>query len=147
MAIATYSNSAKFPVSVAKQNDLRSRMRMLGIREVDIEEKFVRSSGKGGQNVNRVATCVMLLHRPSGLRVKCQTARTQGLNRYFARVRLVEKMEEQEKGRASKRQQEIEKIKRQKRKRSKRAKEKMLAEKKHRAKVKQLRSRVGVEDE
>ena len=137
---------AKFPVSDAKHRDLRSRMRALGILERDLDEKFVRSSGKGGQNVNRVATCVMLHHVPSGMRVKCQVARTQGLNRYYARKILVEKIEARERGVASAKQQRIAKLKRQKRKRSKRAKEKVLADKRRTAEKKKLRGRVGLED-
>jgi protein subunit release factor B len=134
--------SAKFPVSAAKQRELERRMKEFGIREEDLEEKFVRSSGKGGQYVNRVATCVMLHHKPSGKRVKCQAARTQGLNRYYARKRLVEKIEEEIKGIESAKQQKIAKIKRQKRKRSKRAKEKMLEQKRKQAEKKELRRKV-----
>lgn len=138
--------SAKLPVSDAKQRDLRSRMRALGIREADFEEKFVCSSGKGGQNVNRVATCVMLKHIPSGTRVKCQIARTQGLNRYYARKILIEKIEVRERGIASAKQQKIAKLKRQKRRRSKRAKDKMLANKRHTGEKKKLRGKVALED-
>jgi len=137
---------SRLPVSEAKLRDLRRRMRALGIREADLEEKFVRSGGKGGQNVNRVATCVMLHHVPSGTRVKCQIARTQGVNRYHARKILVEKIETRVKGAQSAKQQKIAKLKRQKRKRSKRAKEKMLATKRHTAQKKKLRSKVDLED-
>ncbi len=114
-------------------------MRTLGIREDDLDEQFVRSSGPGGQNVNKVATCVVLTHRPSGITVRCQASRAQGLNRFLARKRLVEKLDERIRGRASDRQRAIEKIRRQKRKRSKRAKEKMLAAKHHRAEIKAQR--------
>ena len=137
---------SQLPVSESKQRDLRRRMRALNIREADLNEKFVRSSGKGGQNVNRVATCVMICHVPSGMRVKCQIARTQGLNRYYARKILIEKIEVRERGIASAKQQKIAKLKRQKRKRSKRAKEKMLANKRHIAEKKKLRSRVNSGD-
>jgi protein subunit release factor B len=121
-------------------------MHALGISESDLEEKFVRSSGKGGQNVNRVATCVMLYHAASGIRVKCQIARTQGLNRYYARKILVEKVEIKERGIASAKQQRIAKLKRQKRRRSKRAREKVLSNKRHTAEKKKLRGKVHVED-
>ncbi len=134
--------SITFPVSETKQRDLLRRMRALGIDEVDLDEHFVRSSGPGGQKLQKTSTCVMLHHRPSGTRVKCQIARTQGLNRYYARKILVEKIEERERGIASEKQQRIAKIKRQKRKRSKRAKEKMLAEKRRVAEKKQLRRKL-----
>lgn len=134
--------TTRFPVGEAKQRELQKRMNALGIREEDLEEKFVRSSGRGGQYVNRVATCVMLHHQPSGIRVKCQIARTQGLNRYYARKILVEKMEEKIAGIESEKRKKIEKIRRQKRERSKRAKEKMLEQKRKQAEKKELRRKV-----
>ena len=73
-----------FPVSLEKEDQLAQRMTALGVRESDLDETFVRSGGHGGQNVNKVATCVMLLHRPTGLQVKCQETRQQGLNRFLA---------------------------------------------------------------
>jgi len=101
-------------------------MARLGIREADLEESFVRSGGPGGQNVNKVSTCVVLKYRPSGLVVKCQKGRSQAMNRYFARKILLTRLEAQIHGRQSEEAQRIAKIKRQKRKRSRRAKEKML---------------------
>lgn len=68
-------------------------MARLGVREEDLEETFVRSGGHGGQNVNKVATCVVLLHRPSGLQVKCQVSRYQGRNRELARGMLLDRLE------------------------------------------------------
>jgi hypothetical protein len=78
------------------------------------------------------------------MRVKCQIARTQGLNRYYARAILVEKMEEKVRGIESERRKRIERIRRQKRKRSKRAKEKMLEEKRKVSEKKRLRRRPSV---
>ncbi len=118
-----------FPVSLEKEAQLARRMAALGVRETDIEESFVRSGGHGGQNVNKTSTCVMLLHRPTGLQVKCQTTRQQGLNRFLARRLLLDKIEEMRTGFVAARRAEIEKIRRQKRKRSRRAKNKMLADK------------------
>ena len=115
-------------------------MAELNIREEDIVESFIRSSGKGGQHVNKTSTCVQLKHIPTGIEVKCQEERSQSLNRYRARVLLAKKIEGIIKGAESEERQKIEKIRRQKRKRSKRAKEKMLADKAIVSKKKKLRS-------
>jgi peptide chain release factor len=135
-------SASRFPVSADKAAALDERLRKVGVREEDLEEQFVTSGGKGGQNVNKVATCVVLLHRPSGTQVKCQDARTQGLNRYLARQRLAEKLETALLGELSKKEQEMERIRRQKRRRSRRAKARMLADKHATAKKKALRGPV-----
>lgn len=119
-----------FPVRPEKGKTLREKLKSLGVYEKDIKESFIRSQGRGGQNVNKTSTCVYLKHIPTGIEVKCQKARTQGLNRYYARVLLYTKVERLIKGRKSEEEARIAKLRRQKRKRSKRAKEKMLAEKK-----------------
>jgi peptide chain release factor len=128
-----------FPVSLEKEIQLAQRMAALGVREADIAETFVRSGGHGGQNVNKTSTCVMLLHRPTGVQVKCQTTRQQGLNRFIARRLLLDKIEGRQQGYVDARRAEREKIRRQKRKRSRRAKERMLADKSHHAAKKSLR--------
>ncbi len=127
-------------VGESKHAELQRRMQALGIREADLEERFVRASGPGGQHVNKVSTCVWLRHRPTGFEVKAQQERSQALNRFLARRRLVELLEERVLGERSARQQAIEKIRRQKRKRSKRAKDKMLQAKHRRAQIKSLRA-------
>ena len=129
-----------------KEDDLRQAMERLGIREDDLEESFVRSGGPGGQNVNKVSSCVVLKHLPTGLVVKCQKERSQALNRHHARVILVRKLETLILGRQSEEARRIAKIKRQKRKRSKRAKEKILRIKREHSEKKQSRRRVGAED-
>lgn len=135
-----------FPVSSQKEEELLAHMARLGVREQDIEETFVRGSGPGGQHVNKTATCVVLVHRPSGTSVRCQASRSQGLNRFYARRILLDKIERQQLGEASAEQQRIEKIRRQKRKRSKRAKAKMLEDKRRQAAKKAGRARPTAED-
>jgi protein subunit release factor B len=132
-----------FPVNAEKEQQLARRMAALGVRESDIDESFVRSGGHGGQNVNKTATCVMLLHRPTGLQVKCQTTRQQGLNRFIARRLLLDKIEKQQTGKVLAEQARIEKLRRQKRGRSRGAKERMLADKSRHADKKAARRNVG----
>ena len=135
------------PVSSENEKLLQSRMQSLGIREQDLEEQFVRSSGAGGQNVNKVSSCVILHHRPSGIRVKCQQERSQALNRFLARRILVDKIESKIKGAQAVQEQEIARIRRQKRKRSRRAKLKLLADKRHLAEKKSHRASVRPDQE
>lgn len=137
---------SQFPVSLEKESQLAQRMAALGVCAADIEETFVRSGGHGGQNVNKTATCVMLVHQPTQLRVKCQTTRQQGLNRFIARRMLLDKIEALKNGRVVAQQAEAEKIRRQKRRRSRRSKQRMLADKSHQAAKKETRRRVGRND-
>lgn len=110
----------KFAVSEEKNRWLRERMDELGIYEKDIEEKFVRSSGHGGQNVNKTSTCVYLRHIPTGIEVKCMKDRTQSVNRFFARRELVQRVEKLS-GKMTTSDMKQEKIRRQKVKRRKRS--------------------------
>jgi protein subunit release factor B len=127
------------PVTPDKESLLAQRMSDLGVREAEIEESFVRSGGHGGQNVNKTATCVMLLHRPTGLQVKCQTTRHQGMNRFLARELLLDKIEQRRKGAVAEARDRIEKIRRQKLRRSQGSKQRMLADKARHAAKKALR--------
>src|SRR5215813_1190108 len=129
-------------VSPGKEKSLLDRMQALGVREEDIEEQFVRSSGAGGQNANKTSTCVMLHHLPTGIRVKCQRERSQALNRFLARRILLDKVEAKLRGIRTLAEQEIARIRRQKKQRSRRAKLKLLADKRHQAEKKSRRAAV-----
>lgn len=85
-------STPSFAVSEEKNRWLRERMEALGVREEDLRESFIRSSGKGGQHVNKSSTCVQLLHLPTGLEVKCMQDRSQSVNRFLARRELLEKI-------------------------------------------------------
>jgi protein subunit release factor B len=132
-----------FGVSSEKGEVLARKMTALGIREEDIEERFIRSGGPGGQNVNKTSTCVWLKHGPTGIEVKCMQERSQALNRFLARRLLAEKIETMILGRRSEEKKRIEKIRRQKRRRSRRSKLKMLEDKRKHAQKKSLRSRIS----
>lgn len=112
---------SRYGVTPEKEQELLRRMEACGLREEDIDESFVRSGGPGGQKVNRTATCVQLKHRPTGLDVKMQKARSQGLNRFYARRRLCELLEGQVLGASSLEALRQEKIRRQKARRRRRA--------------------------
>ena len=132
---------AKFPVSAEKELELELLMQRLGLREADLEEKFIKGGGPGGQKINKTSSCVYIKHAPSGLEVKCQSGRSQAMNRFLARRELCRKFEALLFGKQSALEQAHEKIRRQKRRRTRRGKEKMLERKKQRGNVKRLRAR------
>jgi peptide chain release factor len=138
---------ALFKISIEKEAALNERMQRLGVRESDLEESFIRSSGPGGQKVNKTSSCVYIRHLPTGLSVKCQRERSQSINRFLARRLLLDKIERMQSGIIDEEKKRIEKIRRQKRKRSKRAQEKMLEEKHRDAQKKRLRSAVAYDSE
>lgn len=132
--------------SSPESGDIQSRrMEALGVREADLEESFVRSGGRGGQNVNKTSTCVVLRHRPTGVQVKCQTSRQQGYNRWLARERLLDELERRRRQRVEEERARIEKLRRQKRPRSRTAKARILEDKAQRSRVKQMRRRAELD--
>ena len=125
-----------------KLDKLDELMEKLHIQEDDLIEKFIIGSGKGGQKLHKTASTVYLKHIPSGIEIKCQESRSREDNRYFARVRLCEKLHEIVSDEKTKEQQRVEKIKRQKRRRSRRSKQKMLDEKSKQGQLKSLRQKI-----
>lgn len=118
---------------------VEERLRRLGVDPADLSETFVRAAGKGGQNVNKVATCVRLAHAPSGVVIRCETERSQARNRLLARQRLAERLEQAMRDREARERADTERRRRQKRGRSRGAKRRMLREKRRRGEVKRMR--------
>jgi peptide chain release factor len=134
------------PVSQEKEAALRQRMERLGVREEEFRETFIRSSGPGGQKVNKTSSCVYLIHLPTGLTVKCQQERSQTLNRFVARRLLLDRIERLKTGLVSAERMRVEKIRRQKRRRSRRAQEKILEAKHLQSEKKTLRTRISPDE-
>ncbi|MBN2302095.1 MAG: peptide chain release factor-like protein [Lentisphaerae bacterium] len=131
----------------AKYQRLVRRMRLLHIHENDLVEKFVLGSGRGGQKLNKTSSCVQLKHSQSGIIVKCRRTRSRSLNRYYARVELCDRYEENILKKLTERKQKEEKIRRQKRRRSRRQKEQMLLNKHKQSDKKALRRSINQSDE
>lgn len=130
------------PVSLSSAIDFAARLARLGLRADDIEESFARSSGPGGQHVNKVSTAVTLRHVPSGVAVTVQDSRSQSMNRQLARERLLATLEEARRAEKAGQQAAREKIRRQNRPRPRGVKRRMVDSKKKRGAVKKLRGRV-----
>jgi len=135
---------SKFGVSIGREKSLKKNMRLARVYEKDIDESFVLSSGPGGQNVNKVATCVVLVHRPSHISIKYQKSRSQAINRYWARRILLDEITKRAKQKKQRILQQKQKERARNRKRSRQLKEEILAGKAHRSELKRNRKKVDV---
>lgn len=134
-----------FPITLSQP--ILDKANQLNILPQDIEEKFITGSGKGGQKINKTASCVLLKHKPTGLVIKCQKHREQWKNRISAYKLLINKIDAQLSGAKSVYAQRIFKLRKQKQKRSKRAQEKILADKQHNSVIKKQRKKVDPSNE
>ena len=119
------------------------RLSALGVRPDDVDERFVRGSGPGGQKINKTSSTVWLRHRPTGIEVRCQAERSQAANRELAWAELTEKLEARARAAAAAVEQAREAQRRRTRQKSYGQKIKMIESKKHRAKHKARRGRVS----
>ncbi|MDO8543424.1 MAG: peptide chain release factor-like protein [Opitutaceae bacterium] len=120
---------------------IAERLAAAGIRAADVEERFVRGSGPGGQKINKTSSTVWLRHGPTGIEVRCQRERSQAENRELAWAELCAKLEERRRAAAAAHQDEVQKQLRQKRQKSRGQKVRMIQAKKHRAGIKANRRR------
>ncbi len=121
---------------------IEQQMKDLGIIESELEEIFARSSGPGGQNVNKVSTAVTLRHVPTGASVTVQDSRSQALNRKLARERLFDAIERRRQDQRAAEITRREKIRRQRSPRPRALKKRILEGKRQRSDLKKLRSRI-----
>ena len=133
---------AEFPDIV--EAPLRARFVSLGVRPGDVEERFVRGAGAGGQKINKTSSTAWLRHRPTGVEVRCQRERSQAVNRRLAWLELAGKLEDRRRQSEAQARDARELVRRRERQKSFGQKVRMIEAKKHRARIK--RSRHGGDD-
>jgi protein subunit release factor B len=124
-------------------HSVEERLARIGVRAADVVESFARSSGPGGQHVNKVSTAVTLLHRPSGVRVTVQDSRSQAINRRIARERLIAAIEERQRADRVARRALRERERRRKSPRPSKLKKRILESKRKRSELKKQRHRIS----
>jgi len=130
---------------MASSSYIQSRLRALGVPVSDVEERFVRGGGPGGQKINKTSSTVWLRHRPTGIEVRCQAERSQAANRELAWTELCDRLDARVRAAADAARQERERALRRVRQKSRGQKVVMIQAKKHRARQKARRGRVGDE--
>ncbi|MGD1032007.1 MAG: peptide chain release factor-like protein [Opitutaceae bacterium] len=118
----------------------------LGVRPDDVDERFIRGAGPGGQKINKTSSTVWIRHRPSGIEVRCQRERSQAANRETAWMELCAKLEERRRALAAMLQDERQRNIRRTRQKSRGQKMRMIEGKKRRAAQKARRGRVRGEE-
>ena len=127
---------------MALPTQIDARLTALGVRSADVDERFVRGTGPGGQKINKTSSTVWLRHRPTGVEVRCQRERSQAANRELAWIELCGKLEQRLRDARAAVQQENEADRRRHRQKSRGQKVRMIQSKKHRAGHKAKRGRV-----
>lgn len=128
---------------MALPTQIEERLRALGVRAADVEEKFVRGTGPGGQKINKTSSTVWLRHGPTGVEVRCQRERSQAVNRAVAWGELCAKLEARKRAAKAEVIDAREEERRRTRQKSRGQKVRMIQTKKHRAGHKAKRGRVG----
>jgi protein subunit release factor B len=119
-----------------------AQLATLGVRPEDVDERFIRGAGPGGQKINKTSSTVWLRHRPTGLEVRCQQQRSQSANRETAWTELAAKLAARARAKVEAAEQSRESERRRTRQKSRGQKIRMIEAKKHRAKHKAHRGRV-----
>jgi protein subunit release factor B len=121
--------------------NILQRLRRLGVAPGDVDERFVRGAGPGGQKINKTSSTVWLRHRPTGIEVRCQDERSQASNREGAWEQLCARLEGRAASAESDARQEAELRRRRLRQKSRGQKARMVESKRHRSHIKAARGR------